>query len=84
MITDILALFATLTVNDAILLLTEQMSAQDGLKEFGKDGVDTIMDELKQLLYQKVMHGVTPSMLTHQQKWPALQYLMFLKQKHCG
>ena len=30
------------------------------------------------------MHGVRSSDLTHKQKHAALQYLMFLKQKHCG
>ena len=64
-------------------LLTEQMSARKGLKQFGSASVDAIQKELEQLQYRKVMHGVKPSSLTCSQKCTALQYLMFLKQKRC-
>ena len=74
--------YSTLTDN-ALLFLTEQMSAKHGLKEFGQAGVDAIQKELEQLLYHKVMHGVRFSDLTHKQKCAALHYLMFLKQKCC-
>ena len=63
-------------------LLTEQMSAWQGLKKFGTAGVKAIMTELEQLLFQKVMHGVTPSSLTCTQKQVALQHLMFLNRSN--
>ena len=64
--------------------LTEQMSAKKGLKVFGDKGADAIMDELRQLLYRKVMEGRRHDKLTKEDKKKALQYLMFLKQKRSG
>ena len=37
--------------------LTEQMLAKAGLKEFGEQGAVSIMKELEQLLYRKVIVG---------------------------
>ena len=48
------------TVEDIVSLLTKQMSACDGLKQFGEAGANAIKAELQQLLYHKVMHGVKP------------------------
>ena len=64
--------------------LTEQMSAKHGLKQFGKRGADTIMDELQQLVYWNVMQGVNRSDMSREEIKCALQYLMFLKEKHLG
>ena len=64
--------------------LTDQMSAKAGLKEFGEKGVASIMQELEQLLYWKVIVGRKANSLTSSQQKAALQYLMFLKEKHCG
>ena len=64
--------------------ITEQMSAKRGLKQFGTAGADTIMKELRQLVYRKVMEGHKSGDLTTAQKKAALKYLMFLKQKRCG
>ena len=60
------------------------MSAKKGLKVFGKARANAIMKELEQILYWNVMYGVLPSQLNCKQKWAALKYLMFLKEKHCG
>ena len=64
--------------------LTDQMSAKAGLKEFGDKGAASIMQELEQLLYRKVIVGRKASSLTPSQRKAALQYLMFLKEKRCG
>ena len=64
--------------------LTDQMSAKAGLKEFGDKGAASIMQELEQLLYRKVIIGRRASDLTPSQRKAALQYLMFLKEKRCG
>ena len=69
--------------DNALLFLTEQMSAKCGFKELGQAGVDAIQKELEQLLYCKVMHGVRSSDLMHKQKCAVLQYQMFLKQNCC-
>ena len=70
--------------NQMFNFLTDQMSAKAGLKAFGERGVASIMQELEQLLYQKVIVGCKASSLTSAQRKAALQYLMFLKEKRCG
>ena len=67
-----------------ITLITEQMTAQKGIKLFGERGEKAIMVELEQLLYRKVMEGRHANTLTWAQKKAALKYLMFLKEKRCG
>ena len=64
--------------------LTDQMSTKAGLKEFGEKGAALIMEELEQLLYRMVIVGRKASDLTSSQRKATLQYLMFLKEKHCG
>ena len=70
--------------NQVFSFLTDQMSAKAGLKEFGEKGAASIMQELEQLLYRKVIVGQKASSLTSSQCKAALQYLMFLKEKCCG
>ena len=70
--------------NQMFSFLTDQMSAKAGLKEFGDKGAASIMQELEQLLYWKVIVGHKASSLTSSQWKAALQYLLFLKEKRCG
>ena len=70
--------------NQVFSFLTDQMSAKAGLKEFGEKGAASIMQELEQLLYWKVIVGRKASSLTSSQCKATLQYLMFLKEKRCG
>ena len=70
--------------NQVFNFLTDQMSTTAGLKEFGDKGAASIMQELEQLLYRKVIVGRKASSLTSSQRKAALQYLMFLKEKRCG
>ena len=70
--------------NQVFNFLTDQMSAKAGLKEFGNKGAASIVQELEQLLYQKVIVDRKASSLTSLQCKAALQYLMFLKEKRCG
>jgi len=65
-------------------LVTEQMTAQRGLTQFGDRGATAIEKELQQLLTRKVMHGVHAHTLTRHQRGAALRYLMFLKEKRSG
>ena len=79
--------FAILMEQDSeeiLSFLTEQMTAKRGLKQFGTAGAEAIMNELKQIVYRKVMEGRKSGELTTAQKKAALKYLMFLKQKRCG
>ncbi|KAG7353371.1 hypothetical protein IV203_034640 [Nitzschia inconspicua] len=80
----IFTLLAGKDMQSQLTLLTMQMSAKAGLKQFGQAGADAIMKELEQLLYRKVMQGKRANTLTREQKKAALHYLMFLKQKRCG
>jgi len=61
-----------------------QYSVKRGLKEFGQDGADAIVKEMKQLDERDVIEPKNPNMLTRQEKVNALEYLMFLKKKRCG
>ena len=70
--------------NQMFNFLTEQMSVKAGLKEFGEQGTASIMKELEQLLYWKVIMGHEASSLSSSQCKATLQYLMFLKEKQCG
>ena len=65
-------------------LVTEQMTAQRGITEFGDRGTTAIEKELQQLLTRRVMHGVHAHSLTRHQRGAALRYLMFLKEKQSG
>ena len=67
--------------NDMFNFLTEQMFLKAGLREFGEQGAASIMKELEQLLYRKVIMGCKTSSLSSSQWKAALQYLMFLKEK---
>eukprot|EP00957_Ditylum_brightwellii_P165229 12579973-Ditylum_brightwellii.AAC.1 len=60
------------------------MTAKKGLKIFGDRGVAAFEKELRQLLYCEVMHPVDVKALTADQKYMALRYLMFLKEKRSG
>ena len=70
--------------NQLFSLVTEQMTAQRGLSQFGARGTTAIEKELQQLLTRRVMHGVYASSLTRHQRGAALRYLMFLKEKRSG
>jgi hypothetical protein len=77
---------ALLTYEDPMgeLFLTEQMSLKKGLKQFGKDGAEAVVAELRQLDFREVIEPVNRKKLTQEQKHKALNYLMYLKQKRCG
>ena len=79
-----LALLADDPNDDAINLLTAQMSAKAGLKQFGEAGASAITKELEQLVYRKVLEGKKAHTLSREQKKAALRYLMFLKMKRSG
>jgi hypothetical protein len=66
------------------LFLTEQMSLKKGLKQFGKDGADSVVKELQQLDYLNVIKPVNGKELTQEQWCKALSYHMYLKEKQCG
>lgn len=66
-------------------LLTAQMSAKAGLKQFSEAGAAAITKELEQLVYRKVLEAKKAHTLTScEQKRAALRYLMFLKMKRSG
>ena len=65
-------------------LVTEQMTAQRGITQFGQRGITAIEKELQQLLDRRVMHGIHAHTLTRHQRGAALRYLMFLKEKRSG
>eukprot|EP00978_Attheya_sp_CCMP212_P032460 scaffold126826_cov58-Attheya_sp.AAC.1 len=59
-----------------------QHSMKKGLKLYGEEGVNSVLDELKQLHDRKVVEP--KKLLTRDEKRAALHYLMFIKQKRCG
>lgn len=61
-----------------------QYSLKKGLKEFGDDGVEAVLKELKQLHIRKVIAPVKGDGLSREERRAALEYLMFLKKKRCG
>jgi hypothetical protein len=61
-----------------------QYSVKKGLQMFGEAGVEAVMQELKQLHDRSVIKPVNPQTLSHETKYNALPYLMFLKQKRTG
>jgi hypothetical protein len=61
-----------------------QYSAKKGLQVFGEAGAKAIISEMTQLDVMDVIEPKMANMLTKTGKRAALEYLMFLKQKHCG
>ena len=64
--------------------VTPQYGAERGIKEFGEDGTDAIMKELRQLHDMHVISPIHPRDMTKEEIKRALPYLMFLKRKRCG
>ena len=79
--TAILILFDPTEHAPLFSLVTEQMTAHQGIQCFGEAGEDAIAKELEQVLTRKVLHGVHSSQLTIAQRQAAFWYLMFLKEK---
>ncbi len=61
-----------------------QFSVKKGLKEFGQQGTDAVIAEMRQLEDRDVIEPKRASFLSGAQRKDALQYLMFLKKKRCG
>jgi hypothetical protein len=66
------------------LLMNEKMSLKHGLRKFGNDGANAVINELKQLDYLDAIKPVHSRQVTGDQKRASLRYLMYLKQKRCG
>lgn len=60
------------------------MSLKKGLKQFGKDGADAVVKELRQLDYLDVIDPVNSRKLSREEWQKALSYHMYLKEKRCG
>ena len=80
----VLTLLAEDPSDEDISMLTAQMSAKAGLKQFGEAGAEAITKELEQLMYRKVLKAKKADTLMRDQKKAALRYLMFLKMKRSG
>ena len=63
-------------------IVMTQYSMTQGIKLYGEKGVDSVLDELKQLHDRGVIEP--RKLLTRDEKSGALNYLMFIKQKRCG
>eukprot|EP00957_Ditylum_brightwellii_P064063 4859920-Ditylum_brightwellii.AAC.1 len=66
-----------------ITTILTQYHVSHRLKVFGQPGVDAVLTELQQLHDQMVLKPRSPKEMTKQEKSATLQYLMFLKKKHC-
>jgi hypothetical protein len=66
------------------LFIMEQMSLKKGLERFGKDGVNAVIAEMKQLHYQNLIMPIKAPDLTREEKRKSLMYHMYLKQKRCS
>jgi len=69
--------------SDPDAMETPQMNMQQGIRVFGKKGIEAVKKEMLQLYEWKVMLVKDPWELTYEQKKEALAYLMFLKRKCC-
>jgi hypothetical protein len=65
-------------------IATTQHSMKKGIKEFGDDGVEAVLMELKQLHDRKVLEPKDAAKLSREAKRASLRYLMLLKKKRCG
>jgi len=65
-------------------VIMTQYGMRQGIKQFGKKGVDALMVELKQLDVRKVLEPVHVPSLSKEEKRMTLNYIMFLKEKHSG
>ena len=61
-----------------------QYNVKKGLKLFSKAGTSAMVAEMQQLHDHGVIVPKHTNMLTHEEKWQSLKYLILLKQKHCG
>ena len=61
-----------------------QYSLKQGLKTFGRAGVEAVRNELQQLHDRDVIIPVNSEELENEERHQALPYLMFLKQKRTG
>jgi Reverse transcriptase (RNA-dependent DNA polymerase) len=55
-----------------------------GLKMYGDRATEAIMKELLQLHERRVMQPIDPTKMSASEKWSALSYLMFVKEKRNG
>jgi Reverse transcriptase (RNA-dependent DNA polymerase) len=61
-----------------------QYSMKAGLKLFGEHGAEAVLKELKQLHDRNVMEPKKASEMSREDRYQALSYLMFLKEKRDG
>ena len=62
-----------------------QYNIKNRLKIFGDAGMSAMVTEMQQLHdWEVIMIPKHANMLTWEEKQQSLQYLMFMKQKHCG
>jgi hypothetical protein len=61
-----------------------QYNVKKGLKIFGEASAKAVVTEMKQLHNRGMIEPKLVNMLTREEKHASLQYLMFLKKKHCG
>jgi hypothetical protein len=61
-----------------------QYNVKPGLEIFGQAASDAVLKEMQQLHDRKTIRPRFSKDLTLQEKWDALAYLMFIKEKRCG
>jgi Reverse transcriptase (RNA-dependent DNA polymerase) len=65
-------------------VMLTQYSMKAGLKIYGDRAKEAVMKELLQLHERKVMQPMDASKMSAHDKWSALSYLMFVKEKRSG
>eukprot|EP00957_Ditylum_brightwellii_P108721 8293936-Ditylum_brightwellii.AAC.1 len=65
-------------------LIMTQYHVSKGLKVFGKEGMEAVLNGLQQLHDRMVMNPKKPEDTMKKEKKESLQYLMFLKKKRRG
>ena len=65
-------------------LLLTQLSMKAGIKAFGQQGVDAVVEEMRQFHYREIVSPINPTEITPEVRARALGYLMFLKQNRNG
>jgi hypothetical protein len=63
-------------------VLMTQYNLKQGIKQFGEKGTEALMTELRQLDLRRVLEPMNATALSDEEKRMALNYLMFLTEKH--
>ena len=71
-----------LMTSDMVTTALTQYHVSKCIKVFGKEGVDAVIKELKQLHDRVILDPSDPNKMSKEEKQASLKYLMFLKKTY--